>query len=146
VSEKVPEVLTRGHVIDEIRVGKIEERANLSQYPVMPTRFDFMKVVRITSMVIMFIVKARKNKRILSQLLQEGKLWFTVFHAEMLNQEQDQDSELLNLGSLGMVVSQEVEGRDQGEELKFLKNFVVELYLERGNEYLALYITERGAR
>ena len=46
------------------------------------TRFDFVKLMRITTIVLLFFVKATKNSRI--QLLQEGKQWFTVFHAEVI--------------------------------------------------------------
>ena len=62
VLEKVPEILTRGHVTK----AKIEEIANLSQNVVLLTRFDFCKVMRITIMVIMFATKIKKNRRILS--------------------------------------------------------------------------------
>ena len=67
---------------DETSVGKIEKRVNLSQYLVLLTRFDFVKLMRITTIVLLFFVKATKNSRI--QLLQEGKQWFTVFHAEVI--------------------------------------------------------------
>ena len=70
------------HVSDEKSVGKIEKRVNLSQYLVLLTRFDFVKLMRITTIVLLFFVKATKNSRI--QLLQEGKQWFTVFHAEVI--------------------------------------------------------------
>ena len=82
IFERVPEILTRGHVINERRVGLLEERANLSQYLVLPTKFTFVRVVRITSYVMMFVTKARKGRRTMSRLLFEGKLWFSVFSAD----------------------------------------------------------------
>ena len=51
VFEKVREILTRGHVISEAGVGKIEDRTDLPQNVVLLTRFDFCKVARITNMV-----------------------------------------------------------------------------------------------
>ena len=79
VFEKVPEVLTRGHVISEARVSKMEERVNFSQYLVLPTKFSFNSVVRILSHVMRFISACRRGKTVLSQILYEGKLWFSVF-------------------------------------------------------------------
>ena len=63
VFEKVREILTRGHVISEAGVGKIEDRADLPQNVVLLTRFDFCKVLK---MVMMFATKLRKNRRIIS--------------------------------------------------------------------------------
>jgi hypothetical protein len=79
IFERVPEILTRGHVISEKRVSLIEERASMSKYLVLPSKFNFVKVVRITSWVMMFVTKSRKGRKTLSGLLYEGKLWFSVF-------------------------------------------------------------------
>ena len=70
--EKVPEILTRGHVVNERRLGLMEERANYSKYLLLPTKFSFPKVVRILSYVMSFICKARKNKGFAGDLLQES--------------------------------------------------------------------------
>ena len=99
VFEKVPEILTRGHVIDEVRVSKLEERAQLSQYLVLPTKFNFVQVVRITSFVMMFASKCRRGRRILSSLLTEGKLWFSVFNTSVGGM-----ADMRQRSHLGMVV------------------------------------------
>ena len=44
VFDKVPEVLTRGHVLNEIRIRKLEQRAFFSKYLVLPTKFGFRKL------------------------------------------------------------------------------------------------------
>ena len=79
IFEKVPEILTRGHVINETRVSNIEKRVNFSKYVLLPTKFSFAAVVRILSHVMNFISSCRKGQIVLSQLLSEGKLWFSVF-------------------------------------------------------------------
>ena len=67
--EKVPELFTRGHHLVETRLSLLEERAEFSQYIVLPTKFSFPKVVRITSLAIGFVSKTRKGKRTLGLLL-----------------------------------------------------------------------------
>ena len=51
VFEKIPEVLTRGHVVTAKKVDMIEERAAHSRYLLLPTKFSFPKVVRIYSIM-----------------------------------------------------------------------------------------------
>ena len=62
IFEKVPEVLTRGHTLNQDRISKIEQRALFSQYVVIPTKFPFKMSFRVTMLVIKFIVKCRKAK------------------------------------------------------------------------------------
>ena len=81
--EKVPELLTRGHHVNEKRLGLLEERAEFSQYLVLPTKYPFPKVVRIMSIVVGFISKLRKGRKILGHLLAEGRLRFSVFLADV---------------------------------------------------------------
>ena len=59
VFDMVPEVLTRGHVLNQKRINLIQERASFSQYLMLPTRFSFRKTVRIYSYVFAFISKLR---------------------------------------------------------------------------------------
>ena len=47
--DEVPEVLTRGHVLNQRRIFLIQERASFSQYLVLPTKFSFSRIVRIYS-------------------------------------------------------------------------------------------------
>ena len=65
VFEKVPEILTKGHMVSEKRVSKIEERSRFSNYLILPTKFRFRKLVRIYSYVTAFCqkLKAAVNKR-----------------------------------------------------------------------------------
>ena len=78
--EKYPEVLTRGHVevhkVTPERVDKMKERAFVADYLLVPTKHSFPATVRIYSMVFSFV---RKNRKILSKLLMEGKLSFQLF-------------------------------------------------------------------
>ena len=62
IFEKVPEVLTRGHVLNQDRISKIEQRAIFSQYVVVPTKYSFKHSFRLTMLVIKFIVKISKNR------------------------------------------------------------------------------------
>ena len=59
VFDMVPDVLTRGHVLNQKRINLIQERASFSQYLMLPTRFSFRKTVRIYSYVFAFISKLR---------------------------------------------------------------------------------------
>ena len=110
IFEKVPEILTRGHVVNERRVGLMEERANFSKYLILPTKFSFPKVVRILSYVMSFISKARKNQRMNGEFLFEGQQRFSAFHGQIRITDEDssldvssQDSSLVSrgLGFLG---------------------------------------------
>ena len=62
IFEKVPEVLTRGHALNQDRISKMEQRAVFSQYVVIPTKYSFQHSFRVTMMVIKFIVKCSKKK------------------------------------------------------------------------------------
>jgi hypothetical protein len=86
VFEKVPEILTRGHVVSEKRVSMLEERAAHANYLLLPTTFSFPKVVRIYSIVFSFVSKCRRGRIVLSRLLCEGKLWFSMFHSRIEDQ------------------------------------------------------------
>ena len=74
-----PEILTLGHVLRQSRISKIEMRAVYSDYLVMPTKFSFIKVVRIYANVIKFVKRCSQNKRILQFLLSEANIQFSVF-------------------------------------------------------------------
>ena len=60
--EKVPELLTRGHALNQLRVSEIEKRARFSNYVLLPTKFGLKKFVGIMNYVFKFIVKCRKYK------------------------------------------------------------------------------------
>lgn len=77
-----PEILTRGHVTNQTRINKIEERATFSNYPLLPTKFNFAVVVRIYSNIITFAKKCLKNRKILNHLLSEARIQFSIFLAD----------------------------------------------------------------
>ena len=62
IFEKIPELLTRGHVLNKERISKIEERARHSNYVVSPIKYGFKMSFRILVNVLKFILKCRKNK------------------------------------------------------------------------------------
>ena len=142
VFEKVPEILTKGHIVNERRVGLIEERAQLSKYLILPTKFSFPTVVRIMSYAMAFISKTRKNRKLLSRLLFEGKLWFSVFLAssKTLEEENSQAASrtttvvTLGRGQFGMVVTgSQVPSRDMEVVINHITK---ELTLDNRNIYL----------
>ena len=90
--EKIPELLTRGHPVNERRLSLLEERAEFSQYLILPTKFSFPKVVRIMSIVVGFVSKCRKGRKMMGQLLAEGKLLFKIFQANT-HLEDDKDGD-----------------------------------------------------
>ena len=101
VFEKIPEVLTRGHVVTAKKVDMIEERAAHSKYLLLPTKFSFPKVVRIYSIMFSFISKCRQGKALLSTMLAEGRLMFRMFNSKL------EDQTGCNLLGVAMVTSEE---------------------------------------
>ena len=122
VYEKIPEILTRGHVVSTKRVDLMEERAAHSKYLLLPTKFSFPKVVRIYSIVFSFLSKCRRGKVILSRLLCEDKLWFSMFQAKLEDCETG-----LELSSIAMVTRMEDEQCSDGVSL--VSQFNKELFL-----------------
>ena len=114
--EKVPELLTRGHHVNEKRLGLLEERAEFSQYLVLPTKYPFPKVVRIMSIVVGFVSKLRKGRKILGHLLSGGRLRFTVFLADVEIDVLKDDCDVL-LAQGAITVGDEEAGDDQETQL-----------------------------
>ena len=83
------ELLTRGHtvqtvnIVSEIRVRKIQERAEFSNYLLLPTKYRFPATVRIYGYVLSFVKNARKGRKLLGELLREAKVWFSVFSTDL---------------------------------------------------------------
>ena len=75
---QIPEVITRGHIVNPGRVSLLQQRAEFSSYLIIPTKFNFEKMVRIYGYVMAFISKCRK-KRFIGPLLCDGEMMFTVF-------------------------------------------------------------------
>ena len=146
VFEKIPEQLTKGHVVNEKRVGLIEERAEFSKYLIIPTKYSFPKVVRIMSYVFSFISKIKRNRKLLSRLLFEGKLWFSVFlsSAKILDEDREKAGSTLTLGRgyFGMVVAgSQTLSRDIVE---ILNHITKELTLVNRNTYLQTQVIRPG--
>ena len=58
---QIPEVITKGHAVNAGRVALIQERAEFSAYPMLPTKYPFQKTVRIYTMLMAFISKSRRS-------------------------------------------------------------------------------------
>ena len=67
------------NAVSKFRVEQLQLRVEYSNYLLLPTKFQFRKVVRIMAIVMGFIRKCRKNKPIKSVEL-SGKFKFTIFH------------------------------------------------------------------
>ena len=84
VFDQVPEILTRGHVLNQARISKIQERASFSKYLLVPTVYNFRKTVRIYSYAFSFIHKLkvavqRRKGTVDAQPLLEGTVKFSLF-------------------------------------------------------------------
>ena len=55
IFERTPEILIHGHVAKEERVDKMIQRSQFSNYIIEPTKYNFRKIVRITSYVFKFL-------------------------------------------------------------------------------------------
>ena len=66
------------------RVDKIKQRAEFSNYLVVPTKFGFRKLVRVLSLVLKFVGKCRRKVPALVDMAEtaetEGKFRFSTFH------------------------------------------------------------------
>ena len=97
VFDQVPDVLTRGHHLNQRRVTAIQERATFSQYLMVPTKFSFRRTVRIYSYVYSFVHKlinaVRRRKRLPpKQLSTEGSaVKFTVFVSSKVSDSEAED-------------------------------------------------------
>ena len=65
----MPELLTRGHVVNQKRVAEIEKRARFSNYVLLPTRHSFKKFIGIMINIIKFIIKSSNGRPFLGPLL-----------------------------------------------------------------------------
>ena len=85
------ELLTRNNpaqivnVVSENRVKKIQDRAEFSNYLLLPTKHSFPATVRIYGYVLCFVQKARKGRKLLGELLRSAKLWFSAFPSDFKN-------------------------------------------------------------
>ena len=61
------------------RLSKLKERADFSNYLILPTKYSFSKSVRIYAYVLRFIKNARKGKAMTGDLLKSSQIKFSVF-------------------------------------------------------------------
>ena len=122
-----PEVLSRGHVVQQDRVSKIEERAKFSKYLLMPTKFSFTKVVRIYGYIIKFARSCCRNRRVLQHLLSETRFQFSVFPACSVLPVTDQPSVSLSDADLSMSLTYLYQ-KGSMEVKEFNTTFVVKKY------------------
>ena len=84
------EILTRGHptitanIVSETRVKKLQERAEYSNYLLVPTKYNFPATVRVYGYVMRFIQNASRGRKMLGHLLKEASLRFSVFSCDLL--------------------------------------------------------------
>ena len=95
--DKVPELLTRGHVINEYRLSEIEKRAKFSQYLVQPTKWGFKKFIKVMSKVFTFLLKCRKGKSFTGPLLSQPLAKVPVLLAVTVD---NTDGEPLNIDQM----------------------------------------------
>ena len=62
VFEKCPEILIKGHhAFLNYRVENVAKRAKFSNYILMPTKFNFRKIVRVTALIFKFLKNAKPD-------------------------------------------------------------------------------------
>ena len=74
-----------GNKVSETRLKKLQERAEYSEYLVLPTKHSFPRTVRIYGYVINFVRKARRGRKMLGELLKEAGVWFSVFNSDQFS-------------------------------------------------------------
>ena len=85
---QIPEVLTRGHVVNQGRLALIEERAQFSNYLIVPTKFSFPRTVRIYGYVMMFVTKCKlrcREKVFTGDFLKPAEIKFSAFACNDIN-------------------------------------------------------------
>ena len=60
IFEKMPEVLTRGHLVNTERVTHIEKRLKFSSYVLSPVKYPLRKFIRVLTNVFKFVFKLRR--------------------------------------------------------------------------------------
>ena len=76
---QIPEIITRGHAVNQNRVSLLQQRADFSNYILLPTKLSFPATVRVYSMVMAFVSKSRRNRKLVGALLRQAGLNFAVF-------------------------------------------------------------------
>ena len=96
------EILTRGHlghVITLDRVDEVSERAAVADYLILLTEHSFHRMVRVNTLVFLFVTKARRVMEVLTQLLMEGKVSVQLFHTNLPDSDDSDDCEQPRTGT-----------------------------------------------
>ena len=101
--------------VSDMRIKKLTERADHSDYLLLPTKFSFPTTVRIYGYVMCFVRKASRGRRMVGKLLSEADLWFSVFKSEQFA------SKCATL----MVVTKADMGEDQTSQTMVLNYFTI---------------------
>ena len=98
VFDIIPEVLTRGHTLNQRRISNIQERASFSKYLLLPTKFSFRKIVRVYSYVFSFISKVRlaisrrKGEEAKQFEFENAPVKFSVFNVPAFDDTENEDN------------------------------------------------------
>ena len=98
VFDSVPEVLTKGHALNQQRISQIQRRASFSQYIILPTKLPFRRLVRTYSYVFAFAYKLldriRRKKDLSVEKPQcEGNIKFSIFTTRTNQEANTNDTE-----------------------------------------------------
>ena len=137
------DIFSRGHptqtaqVVTEARVQKIQERADFSDYLVLPTKFKFPSTVRIYGYVLNFITKARKGRKMLGELLREANLWFSVF-SSIVTTTPNRDT----MNSIKVLTSKN-QDTDMVSETRVLAHFSIKKLVFANSQHQELILTDQ---
>ena len=112
------------NIVTESRVKNIQERAEFSEYLILPTKFSFPSTVRIYGYVLTFIRKTRKGLKMLGHLLKEASLWFSVFSCDLNSTK---------ISSVKVVTKVE-HFNSMSNQTKVLKHFTIKKLVLSSNE------------
>ena len=112
------------NIVTESRVKNIQERAEFSEYLILPTKFSFPSTVRVYGYVLTFIRKTRKGLKMLGHLLKEASLWFSVFSCDLNSTK---------ISSVKVVTKVE-HFNSMSNQTKVLKHFTIKKLVLSSNE------------
>ena len=118
IFEKVPEVLTRGHALNQDRISKIEQRAVFSQYIVIPTKYSFKLSFRVTMLVIKFIVRCRRCRPFTGTKLSSPVEKVPAIFTTVSSQQDMLDLDMMKLEEMSTILAATYLFRTTTEEVK----------------------------
>ena len=99
-SNDIPDVMC--NTVKTSRVDLLQQRAEFSDYLILPTQFGFKKAVRVVALVLTFISKCRRKattKLKLDMSATQNGLKFTLFFVQMSNEEISEDRDVGNVAA-----------------------------------------------